>query len=109
MPDTPRLDTPHLLVVMADGTEYDVKTESPDMVYFDLERAKRKWPGIQEAPFLWLSYLAYSKLKRTGAGVPATFDAWLPTTSRIDNLDADGQLSNETETAGPTMPGPVPG
>ena len=109
MPDTPRLDTPHLRVVMADGTEFEVNTESPDMVYFDLERAKRKWPVIQEAPFLWLSYLAYSKLKRTGEPVPPTFDAWLPKTSRIDNLDADGQPSDEAETAGPTMPGPEPG
>lgn len=111
MPDTPRLDTPHVLVTMADGREFDVKTENPDMVFFDLERARRKWPSLQEAPFLWLSYLAYSKLKRTGQlGATAPhFDTWILETSAVSNLDADGQQSAELESVSPIPPGREPG
>jgi hypothetical protein len=92
---------------MADGREYDVQTENPDMVMFDLERAKRKWPSFQDAPFLWLNYLAYSKLKRSGETV-GQFDAWILTTRSVDNIDADGEPSDDVVTAFPTQPGPGP-
>lgn len=109
MADAPRLDNPHVLVVMADGTEHDVQTESPDMVLFDLERARRKWPPIQEAPFLWLSYLAFSKLKRSGVEVGRSFEEWMLKTSKVQNLDTSGDESDETAQAFPTPTAPEPG
>jgi hypothetical protein len=108
MSDTPKLDTPRLRVYMQDGTEHLVETENPDMVLFDLERAKRKWPTMQEAPFLWINYLAYSRLKRSGVPVGASFDAWLLTTRLIQNVDGDGEVSDEALAAFPTLPGPEP-
>jgi hypothetical protein len=109
MPET-RLETPHLRVRYADGREITVKTDNPDMVYWDLERAKRKWPTGQDAPMLWINYLAYSKLHRSGDIERGTkFEDWLATTAAIDNMDADGEPSDETATVGPTAPGPEPG
>jgi hypothetical protein len=110
MADAPRLDTPYVEVTYADGRVEQVQTENPDMVYFDLERAKRKWPTFQDAPMLWVNYLAYSKLRRSG-GVDrtATFESWLSTTVSIQNLNADGDPSDETMTAGPTRPELVAG
>lgn len=108
----PALDMPRVRVTMRDGSTHDVQTENPDMVYFDLERAKRKWPGIQEAPFLWLNYLAYSKLKRDGAlanGSPApSFETWLATTVAVINIDEEGNAVTATVTADPTQEGPAP-
>lgn len=111
MPDTPRLDTPRVMVTMTDGRALDVQTENPDMVFFDLERARKKWPGLQDAPFLWLSFLAYSKLKRSGElGTPVPpFDAWFLETVSVVNLDADGNPATESESADPTQPVAAPG
>ena len=101
---TPQLDTPYIRVTMADGRSFDVQTENPDMVLFDLERAKRKWPTFQDAPFLWISYLAYSKLKRSGNDIGGdSFDAWLLKTSSVTNLNADGVEDTDVVSAFPTQ------
>lgn len=99
----PQLDTPHVRVTMTDGREYDVQTENPDMILWDLERHKRKWPSFQEAPFLWLNYLAYSKLNRTGQANGETFDRWMLKTSRVENLNAEGTPDDDVVTAFPTQ------
>lgn len=105
-----KLDTPHLRVTYADGESVDVQTENPDMVFFDFERARRKWPSFQEAPFVWISYLAYSKLKRSGGlrEPNQAFEAWLLTTVAIDNLDEDGNKAQAVTETGPTNPGAEP-
>lgn len=99
--ESPKLDTPRLRVVMQDGQEFDVQTENPDMVFWDIERAKRKWPTFQDAPFLWINYLAYSKLKRDGLASEA-FDAWITRTRIVQNLNEDGAASAEVNGADPT-------
>jgi len=107
---TPKLDTPYIRVTMADGRSFDVQTENPDMVMFDLERSKRKWPSFQDAPFLWLNYLAYSKLKRSGADIGGdTFDAWLMKTSNVENLNDDGAPATDVVSAFPTLEVAAPG
>jgi len=106
---TPQLDTPYIRVTMADGKTYDVQTENPDMVMFDLERAKRKWPTLQDAPFLWLNYLAYSKLKRSGEDIGGdSFEAWLMKTSTVTNLNGDGAPDTDVVKAFPTQPEAAP-
>jgi hypothetical protein len=99
---TPQLDTPRIRVTYQDGSEVIAETENPDMVFFDIERHKRNWPEFQKAPMLWVNYLAYSKLKRSGQNVPPTFDAWVLTTKSIQNLDQNDNESSETVTAFPT-------
>lgn len=104
------LDTPRVLVIMADGSMVDVQCEHPDLAMYDLERAKRKWPSIQEGPIWWLSWVAYSKLKRSGQlpDPKAPFEAWLLTTAGVKNLDEDGRIDELVATVGPTPEGPAP-
>lgn len=109
MADTPKLDTPYLRVTMADGRSFDVQTENPDMVMFDLERAKQKWPAFQDAPILWVNYLAYSKLKRSGEIGNEPFNTWVLKTSSVTNLNDDGAPSDDVVTAFPTRAGVAPG
>lgn len=104
MADKPRLDTPHIRVTLTDGTEYEVQTINADMVMFDLERAKRHWPALTDAPILWITYLAFAALRRDGT-IPASvlFDSWVTTTEQIKNLNETGQESEETVKAFPTL------
>jgi len=105
-----KLDTPYVRVTYADGTSADVQTENPDMVFFDFERARRKWPSFQDAPFIWLNYLAYSKLKRSKLiDSKVSFEDWVITTVAVDNLDEDGNKAQVPQAAGPTQPGQEPG
>ena len=104
-----KLDTPHVRVTYTDGEQVEVQTENPDMVFFDFERARRKWPSFQEAPFVWISYLAYSKIKRSGLlrDPNQTFENWVLTTVAIDNLNGDSE-SADLESVGPTLPAAAP-
>lgn len=102
--DTPKLDTPHMRVTVTDGTQYAVQTTNADMVMYDLERAKRRWPSLTDAPFLWLSYLAFSALRRDGTiSASEHFDSWVQTTVEVKNLNETGQESDETVKAFPTL------
>lgn len=66
-----RLSTPRLHVVMLDGAEHDVQAINIDMVSWDRERAKHNWPSPQDAPFVWLNYLAWHVLTKTQKLLPA--------------------------------------
>jgi hypothetical protein len=61
-----RLPTPVLTVIMADGAVHTVQTLNVDMLRWDRDRAKHKWPGGDEAPFVWMTYLAWCALRREG-------------------------------------------
>lgn len=104
MADTPKIETPHVRIIYTDGRSVTVKTDNPDMVFYDIERAKRKWPAGQDAPMLWINYLAYSKLRRTGEiDKGQTFEDWLLTTVAIENLSDDGEPDGQVATVGPTQ------
>lgn len=105
-----RIETPHVKVTYLDGHWIIVKTENPDMVFFDLERAKKGWPNGQDAPLLWVNYLAFSKLRRTAVLERGTsFEDWLLSTSMIENVDETGEPSSEPVSVGPTSAGVEPG
>jgi hypothetical protein len=105
MAEQVKIETPHVKVTYEDGSTIIVKTENPDMVFFDLERSKRNWPQGADAPLLWVNWLAYSKLRRTHVlerGV--TFEDWLMTTQLIENVDSEGEPSELPVSVGPTSP-----
>lgn len=68
--DTPDLSSPRLVVTTVDGGSFEVQTLNPDLIRFDMTRAKHGWPDAQTAPFLWLTFIAWAALKREGA-IPA--------------------------------------
>jgi hypothetical protein len=90
MSDSPRLSTPRIHVVLDDSAVYDVQTHNPDLVAWDRERNQRKWPTAQDAPLMWLTYLAWRALKREGA-VPSdtTFDAFTLRTLEVSSAQDD--------------------
>jgi hypothetical protein len=67
---TPRLHTPTLRVIMLDGSEHVVQAINIDMVAWDRDRAKHSWPSPQDAPFVWLNYLAWHVLTKTQKLLP---------------------------------------
>lgn len=70
-----QLQTPRLTVILADpdappdvdeGREVIVQTRNVELCAFDRDRGKYGWPKGEDAPFLWLTYLAWRALMRTG-------------------------------------------
>ena len=45
--------------------EISIRATNQDMVGWDLERSRRRWPAGAEAPFLMTSFLAWHALRRT--------------------------------------------
>jgi hypothetical protein len=102
-----RLATPRLAVVVnADSDEaITVQTIGADMIAAEAVARKHKWGTIQESPVTWLSFLAWSALRRTKQ-IPDT----LTYTDFSTNLGSIADDDEEDEEAGtPTGPGPGPG
>ena len=100
---TPKLSTPRLRVIMRDGATHDVQAFNVDMVAWDRDRAKHKWPSPQDAPFVWLNYLAWHTLTKTQGLLPACtlreFEEAAAEVSSAADDDAEG------EDVDPTNPG----
>ena len=104
----PLLYTPRLEVVLDDGRTLTVQALNPDLVRFDRTAAKHGWPNASSAPFLWLSFLAWAALRRTGAIDEAmTWDKFVDTHAlQVRNLtEADGVPAQAVDPT-PSVPGP---
>jgi hypothetical protein len=101
-----RLSTPRLRVIRAsDETPFEVQTINPDLVLWDRTRAKHKWPKIDDAPFLWLTFIAWAAARRSRViGPEITYEAFEADTLAVEALEDD-----DDETGLPTLPGPGPG
>jgi hypothetical protein len=75
----------NMVVVMEDGTKYEVKIKPKDIV--DFERKFNIAVSVlqQEQRYEWLLYLAWLGAKRNG--VTDDYDTWI---SKVDDLDLDG-------------------
>lgn len=96
-----RLPTPRLTVVLSDDRELTVQALNVDMLKWDRTRAARKWPDGREAPFVWMTFLAWHALRREGQ---------IPEGTTLDDFETMclSVVSQESETD-PTQPGPGPG
>lgn len=101
-----KLAQPRLRVVLGDDSTVEVQTSNADLVRWDMTRAKQRWPSDpRDAPFLWLTFLAWAALKRTQT-IPAdtTWEAFSESTQSITNLDDEGQPSEDgTASVDPTQ------
>ena len=96
---TPVLYTPRLEVVLDDGRTLEVQALNPDLLRFDRTAAKHGWPAATAAPFLWLTFLAWAALRRTGQIEDAiTWEAFADTHAL--------QVRNLTEAGGEATPVP---
>jgi hypothetical protein len=98
------LSIPLIRVTPADGASYVVQAYNPDLLLFEDTAAKHRWKGPGEAPFRWLTFLAWAASRRTGKiGKDVTWESFSTSTLQIESVDDDAA------TARPTRPGPEPG
>lgn len=95
-----RLAAPLITYVLGDGDEKTVQPVNADLLRWDRTRNAKKWPGPDDAPFLWLTFLAWAALKRLGE-VDVSLE-------EFEDLCVSVAAYGETET-GPTRPGAGPG
>jgi hypothetical protein len=108
-----RLSSPRLRVLRGslDAPEIlEVQTLNPDLIAWDMTHARHKWPELKEAPFKWLTFIAWHACRREGR-IPAdlTYEAWEASTLEITNLTDDEDDEDGEGVADPSRPGPVPG
>jgi hypothetical protein len=73
----PKLKSPRLRVLRDGCEDLELQTTNPDFLAWDLTRARHKWPPIQDAQFLWLTFMAWAAARRTGAiETTYTFETW---------------------------------
>jgi hypothetical protein len=101
-----RLNTPLCRVVRADYDDMEVQTINPDMVLWDRTRYRHKWPPVQDAPMLWMTFISWAGARRLGL-IPLdfTYETWEADVIEIEILNA----GEDDETGIPTLPGPAPG
>lgn len=126
-----RLTTPHLAVTMDDGRLLTVQAANPDYLTWDRTAAKHNWPAMRQAPFMWLTFIAWAALRRTGQIEDMSWEAFSETHAlQVASADADeaepangattrsvladlglidGSEAPEVATVGPTLQAPEPG
>lgn len=65
MGDRP-FSNPRIQVRMADGAEWVCQALNPDLLKYERNAAKHKWPSPGEAPVFWMTFLAWSAGQREG-------------------------------------------
>lgn len=53
-------------VELDDGTIHDLEVANPSLVAWDRHRARHKWPTTEEAPILWMTFIAWHHMKARG-------------------------------------------
>jgi hypothetical protein len=102
-----KLSSPRVRVVRDGHEDLEVQTDNRDMVLWDRTRIRHKWPKFDEAPFLWLTFLAWSGARRLGAIPPdLTYERWEADVIDVANVDV---TDDGVGLGSPTPPGPGPG
>lgn len=94
------LKTPKFDVILdnGDGTylEAVVQTDNRDSVRWDLTRVNRKWPQVNDAPFLWGTFMVWSALSRAG-DITESFDEFEPRCLQASGRDKDAADVDPTQ------------
>jgi len=102
-----KLTAPRVRVLLEGHDEpMIVQTRNPDFVLWDRTRAKHGWPKLDEAPFLWLTFLSWAACRRTGK-IPTelTYEKFEASTLDVGTDDDDEDGDDEI---GEPFPGPEP-
>ena len=97
-----KLSTPRVRIRRDGFDDLDeLQTTNADLVLWDRTRYKHKWPGVTDAPFLWLTFISWAAARRTGAIPPELkYEAWEGSVLEVETLDED----EEDEEGRPTPP-----
>jgi len=109
-----RLETPRVTVLLEDGRTLTTQVMNPDYLRWDRTAAKHGWSRMDAIPHTWLTFVAWSALKREGQLDQAV--SWEDFSERMclqvinaaETAATNGQVSDE-DSVGPTPPGPEPG
>jgi hypothetical protein len=74
-----KLSCPRVVVIREGLPDLEVQTTNADMVRWDLTRPKQRppWPAFNEAPMLWMTFLAWAAARRIGAiEQSVTWERW---------------------------------
>jgi hypothetical protein len=85
-----KLTAPRVIVYRDGLPDLEVQTNNADMIRWDLTRPKQRpaWPTMQEAPILWMTFVAWAAAQRTGAIEPAyTWDKWAAEVLEVSNAE----------------------
>lgn len=99
-----RLNTPFVRVVRDDFDPLEIQTTNADLVLWDRTRYKHKWPGVADAPFLWLTFISWAAARRQGA-IPGdlAYERWETQVLEVEALN----VGDDDETGNPTQAVPV--
>lgn len=101
------LAIPQLRATMLDGDEWDVQALNPDMIRYERTAAKHHWPKVSDAPFLWMTFLAWSAGQRNKLVAPAvTFDQFSELVALVSEVPRDDD-DQDDDVADPTRPAPA--
>lgn len=89
----------HVVVTLTNGEVIDVVAGTGDLMRFELEAHRQKWPVGSAAPFLQTAFSAWSAAKRKGL-TTLKWDAFFDSVADLELPDADDP------DAGPTSPDP---
>jgi len=104
-----RLVAPRIRVIRDGQEPLEVQSDNRDLVGWEATRLKHKWPKFDEAPFKWLTFLAWSAARRAGAlesGV--TYERWESEVLSVRDMSQENTTEDD-EIGTPTLPGPEPG
>lgn len=85
-----KLSTPHVRVRRFEDEEktLEIQTTNADLVLWDRTRIKHKWPKFDEAPFLWITFLAWSAARRSGLISPdLKYEQWESDVMEIEQIE----------------------
>lgn len=93
-----RLSTPRLKVIReSDETAVELQTTNSDLVRWDRTRTRHKWPTIEDAPFLWLTFIAWAAARRSKViGPDVTYEAWEADVLEVASLSDEDDPEDET-------------
>ena len=81
---------PELEVWLSGREPFTVRIDQAAQVQWDLERAKRRWPAMDEAQALWSTYVSWSAARKTSAiNRDMPFDVYAESIERIDLVRAE--------------------
>lgn len=112
-----RLKTPRVRLTIEqagsdDLVEVEVQTDNRDAIQWDVTRGKRSWPALNEAPMLWLSFVGWHAMRRTGADElrGMDLDAFLAVLVQVEAVREDGstvdarEVTDDDVSVDPTQP-----
>lgn len=83
----------------------EIQTLNPDLIAWDMTRAKHRWPEVKDAPFLWLTFISWHACRREGV-IPSdlTYEQWQASTLAVNGINDEGEAEAVDPTHGAAAP-----